>query len=560
MRALAERNAPFTLVPLRGDPMRSASALAMLEAGLRRLAGILDGEPIERQREKLRARVAETAIDAEQVAVFLGELAYVPFPDDALSNLAPVRARPAQLGDQMLAAFVDFFAAECARAPVVIVVDDLHWSDPLSVRYLDALLADARVRPLLVLALARPEVYDTYPRLWHGRDVVEVKLAPLRPRAAEALVTAVLGDVDGATQARIVAQAEGSPFYLEEIIRAVAEERGAALPETVMAMIQARLARLPASARSLLRAGSIFGKVFWRGACAALVDDAVRAKLDQGLALLKHSEILVERPRPRFHGEEELAFRHDLLRDGAYSLLTEADRELGHRLAGAWLERAGEVDAVVLAEHFERGGLREKTFKLHLVAAEQAFERGDLETTLVAAERGLAAGATGNDRAALERARDLAQAERDTPTSAPRPAAQPEPEPEWHFDILDGAPILHVVCVGRWSKEVAQRYVDEQKANVAPLIGRPWGYLCNLDRWLPTHPDAAELIVEFLLWTINSGMARVAYIISDVETRLRTRLQIQRIFDEVAGLRVIGQFFATDEEGERWLRAQVYAK
>ncbi|KYF83603.1 hypothetical protein BE17_28730 [Sorangium cellulosum] len=66
--------------------------------------------------------------------------------------------------------------------------------------------------------------------------------------------------------ARVVEQAGGNPFYLEELIRAVAEERGEALPETVLAMVQARLGRLPPGARAVLRAASVFGEVFCKGA------------------------------------------------------------------------------------------------------------------------------------------------------------------------------------------------------------------------------------------------------------------------------------------------------
>ena len=70
------------------------------------------------------------------------------------------------------------------------------------------------------------------------------------------------------------------------------------------------------------------------------------------------AELITERPTSRFPGEREYTFRHALVRDGAYALLTPEDRALGHRLAGVWLEQSGEPGAVVLAEHFERGDER----------------------------------------------------------------------------------------------------------------------------------------------------------------------------------------------------------
>ena len=72
--------------------------------------------------------------------------------------------------------------------------------------------------------------------------------------------------------------------------------------------------------------------------------------------------------------EEEYAFRHSLLREDAHAMLTDRDRVIGHRLAGEWLEQAGEQDPKVLAEHFERGGEPARAAKYHLEAAELASE------------------------------------------------------------------------------------------------------------------------------------------------------------------------------------------
>ncbi|WP_437986780.1 hypothetical protein [Sorangium sp. So ce117] len=76
----------------------------------------------------------------------------------------------------------------------------------------------------------------------------------------------------------------------------------------------------------------------WVGSIAALLGgEARRSEIAHDLAPLVEREILVRRRESRFSGEEELAFRHALLREGAYATLTEGDRTLGHKLAGAWL-------------------------------------------------------------------------------------------------------------------------------------------------------------------------------------------------------------------------------
>ena len=99
---------------------------------------------------------------------------------------------------------------------------------------------------------------------------------------------------------------------------------------------------------------------------------------------------MARRGEGRFPGEEELAFRHGLLREAAYATLSPADRALGHRLSAAWLEQKGEREALVLAEHLERGGEPERAVAHYRRAAEQALEGDDFAAAIARAERGAA--------------------------------------------------------------------------------------------------------------------------------------------------------------------------
>jgi tetratricopeptide (TPR) repeat protein len=103
----------------------------------------------------------------------------------------------------------------------------------------------------------------------------------------------------------------------------------------------------------------------------------------------------------RFPGQREYRFRHSLVREAAYGMLTGTDRVLGHRLAGEWLERAGETNPMVLGEHFERGGVPENAVAWFLRAAELALEGADLEAVTVGTGRALACNATGATRGSL---------------------------------------------------------------------------------------------------------------------------------------------------------------
>ncbi|AGP35131.1 serine/threonine-protein kinase [Sorangium cellulosum] len=409
LQELGARGEPLSVWIARGDALRAGSPLEMLGQALRSACGIHEGEPLEIRREKLSAQVAARVAPGEQrrVSEFLGEVVGAPFPDDESLPLRSARRDAPLMADQVRAAFLDFLGAASAQAPVLVLLEDLHWGDRPTVQLLDAALRALHERPIFVLALARPEVRDVFPRLWDGRRLHELRLVELSRRAGERLAQHVLGErTEPELIARIVRLSEGNAFYLEELIRWAAEGKGSHMPETVVAMVESRLGALDEAARRLLRAASIFGEVFWVGSVAALVGgEARRSEVARGLAALVEREILVRRRESRFPGEDELAFRHALLREGAYATLTEGDRALGHKLAGAWLEQAAEPAAAVVAEHFDRGGDPARAADGYRRAAAQALAGNDLEGVFSHTDRALALGAHGEARGELAQIR-----------------------------------------------------------------------------------------------------------------------------------------------------------
>jgi hypothetical protein len=393
------RGRPLSVWVAEGDPVRAASPFAAIAPALRRSAGVLDGEPIEARRTKLRARVARSvsAAEIDRVAAFLGELTGIEMPDDDDPQLRAARRDPILMGDQVRRAFLDLLSAECREEPLVLVIEDLQWSDPPSVKLVDAALAALHDRPFFVLALARPEVAQVFPSLWEDRPVDELRLGALSTAAAEKLITEALGDaLPEPTRARMLERAAGNAFFLEELVRAVARGEGDALPATVLAMTQTRLEALAPPLRRVLRAASVFGETFWRGGVEALLGEEATADEVRGwLAALADREIVARRGEGRFVGEDEHAFRHALLREAAYGMLTDTDRALGHALAGRWLEAAGERDAGLLASHFERGGEGDRAASFFARAAREALEANDFDGSIEHARRGLDAGAKG---------------------------------------------------------------------------------------------------------------------------------------------------------------------
>src|SRR5439155_8471318 len=136
---------------------------------------------------------------------------------------------------------------------------------------------------------------------------------------------------------------------------------------------------LSTGARQVLRVASVFGERFWAGGVEALAAGDDRIETTAHLRALVEQEIVVRRPASRVRGEVEYAFRHALLRDAAYEMLTDDARAVAHRLAGVWLERVGEADPVVLAEHHWLGGEAKRALPFLVQAAKRALEGSDLE-------------------------------------------------------------------------------------------------------------------------------------------------------------------------------------
>ncbi len=409
----------------RGEMIGARSSYGLLAQGSRRWFGIREGEPLAVRRQKLRVHLARfiAGEELERVATFIGEMIGTRYRDETSVQLAAAMRDARVMSDQIRLAWLDWMAYQCAEAPVLILLEDLHWGDVSTVKLLDVTLRHLADRPLMILALARPEVHDRFPTLWAKRALQNLRLSALPARAGRLLARSVLSpgapvDTDHGADAQIqalVARAGGNAFFLEELIRAAAAGSVDA-PETVLAMVQARLDSLTAEARRFLRAASIFGERFWLNGVLELLgvetdplspfqssptvtaDDAAsqgNSRWVQHLDRLIDAELIRDGTVSSFTGEEYYSFDHALVREAVYSTLTETDRALGHRLAGRWLERHGQSNAMVLAEHFERGGDSKRALGWYVQATKQALESDSLDEVHELAERGRACGAGG---------------------------------------------------------------------------------------------------------------------------------------------------------------------
>jgi tetratricopeptide (TPR) repeat protein len=381
LRRLEQRGQEVLVLLGRGDPMGTGAAHGLLGQALRHLCGIIEGESLEAHRALLSQRVTRhLPAGAQDVVEFLGELCGIRFPDENNPRLQTARKDPRLMSTQMGRALETFLRAECAHQPVLLVLEDLHWGDELTVKLVDQALRQLAESPFMVLALARPEVKELFPDLWaHHKQ--EISLRGLTRKAGERLVREVLGAaVPGALVDRLLEQAAGNALFLEELIRTVAEGQAETLPGTVLAILQSRLTRLEPELRQTLLAASVLGRSFWPGAVQAVMGaPGPELSVEERLRQLVEREVVQLQPDSRFPGQAEYRFRHALVREAAYCLMPESHRPTGHQLAGDWLERAGEKDLEMLAEHARLGQQPERAIHYYTLAAEQLFERHEMQ-------------------------------------------------------------------------------------------------------------------------------------------------------------------------------------
>ena len=305
-------------------------------------AGISDDDPLERAYEKLR----ETCED-EAVADLLGLAVGV------------LEAVEGERGQQEIAWAVRSWAEQLAAAqPLVLVFEDVHWGEEPLLELIEHLAAWVRTAPVLLLCLARPELLDERPSWGGGRiRTATLELEALAHDEAATLVRELAANVDVPVDIdAVLAKAEGNPLFVEETIRALAEQpegRQERIPDTLQALIAARIDRLPTVSRRLVQRAAVMGRVFLQGALTHLSPDV--ADIDAVLDDLLFRDLVLREDRSAISGEQAFKFKHVLIREVAYAGLSKGSRADLHLLFAGWLrERAGEELVEILAFHLDQ--------------------------------------------------------------------------------------------------------------------------------------------------------------------------------------------------------------
>jgi tetratricopeptide (TPR) repeat protein len=382
-----------------GDPVLRGASLGFITRLFSTACELRDADPLEERRQQLRASLSGSLPDAvvrERAVCFLGELVGIPY-DRNLPAREAARRDPSLMDDHQRRAFFSWLGGLCRQRPVLFLLDDLHWADPASLRWLDLVLGWLRAEPLAVVGFARPELRERAPELWRERTSLSLSLRPLSDEESTQLALYALGSqADSALVGRIVEDAEGNPFYIEALARAARRSGGVPRSETVLAAVQSHLESLSPSSRRLLRAASLFGVRFPREALGALLPDLSPEALDEALDDLLTQDLIIPEPNTSF---DWLLFRHALTQEAAYQMLTDEDRAAGHLQAGEWLAaRPGREPTAALASHFERGGDATQAICYYRRAAEEASDaRSSGDLVLAYRDRAVALGVEGED-------------------------------------------------------------------------------------------------------------------------------------------------------------------
>jgi DNA-binding SARP family transcriptional activator len=264
--------------------------------------------------------------------------------------------------------------------PLLLVLDDLQWTDAETLAWLHYLLRFAPEARLLVAGTVRPEEAGAEPALAtlladlrREELLTEITLGPLNVTETAELAAQVAGRLLDSTEAlRLHGETAGNPLFVVETVRAglpVDGATGAALPPKVHAVIASRLAQLSPEARATAALAATVGQSF-------TLELLVEASGDDERTLTRALDELWQRRLVREHGAGVYDFTHDRLREVAYAETSPVRRQVMHRQVARALEtlHTGDLDVISgrLAAHHEQGGQAAQAIPYYRRAGELA--------------------------------------------------------------------------------------------------------------------------------------------------------------------------------------------
>ncbi len=303
-----------------------------------------DAGPVERGRAVIEA-IESGRLPAESILHASG-LVGAPLSADLASIERNVD--PQALEHGRLAIVRQLIESACAQAPLLLVIEDLHYAGSEEAARLGELAASVIGQPAMLVLSTRPDE-DPIDAAWRARargcPLTTIDLAPLTEEEARELAACHPG-LSPETVDECVRRAQGHPLFLDQLLRAAGAGE-TAMPASVQALVLSRVEKLDREDRQTLLAASVLGLRFPRAALAAMPGGSPGAPdrlVDEGLLTLEGDDV---------------AFAHALMREAVYGSLLKSRRRELHAAAAAWYAgRDPGVRAGHLAEAGDAGAAR----------------------------------------------------------------------------------------------------------------------------------------------------------------------------------------------------------
>jgi class 3 adenylate cyclase len=270
-----------------------------------------------------------------------------------------------------------------AEAPLLVVLDDLQWADPFSVRLLDQLVDFVPARAIVLCCFARQEFQHS----WANRSYYHrITLRPLSAEDSSALARELVKRGATFDEVEVVARAEGNPFYLTELAQAAAQRGEAKLPATIEGVILERIDRLEQQSRQILELASVIGREFPEPLLRAVAN---QEDLESRLDRLRELEFVYEK---EIAPELLYLFRHYLTQEATYNSILIQKRKEMHRQVAAAIEQIyrNSLDRYysVLAQHYEKATEYRRASECYRLAGDKAQETTSVNAAVDLYERG----------------------------------------------------------------------------------------------------------------------------------------------------------------------------
>jgi len=407
------RDETFRLLRARAFPDDASQPFALIQRLWFDRFQIAEDAPLESAEKKWVEHFKDFSglDDFEEPAHALGLLVGLPFENSP--HIKGMRSDPIQVKGRAMVVSRELLKAVRLQYPVVVLLEDLQWTDSSSWEYLKEVFIDVTEggmpNGLFLLGAARPDWSppETLQALFKSFSPTDknleiwgtlINLSPLSDQAIRQLASEILQrvkDVPDYVIDLLVERSEGVPYFTEEIInwfidheildtrsepwRFIPEKlKAQPLPSTLQHLLLTRLSSLSQPERTALQRGAIFGRRFWTGGVEALGVSAG----DETLGHLQPRGFIEAQPESAFHGDTEWSFHQNLLQEVTYESVLKRERSELHKVAAGWLERqarqAGRLDefAGLLGDHYKRAGELSAAAEWYLLAGKRAFRQG----------------------------------------------------------------------------------------------------------------------------------------------------------------------------------------